>query len=163
MALLLAWVSLGASALLAAACAILHFDRSGQRRTIAALQQQVAGLTRDVAVLSATVDPQGEKALLSPAHALARTAALPSSPSSGLVSAPPASVGEAVPTQSGRRSTPEPIEPAPVTRPGTAPGDARAARTSSTRPPPPVELVYHEAQPPPQLLIAAKREITGRE
>lgn len=56
MALLIAWVSLGACGLLSAVCFVLYLDGKGQRRTIAALETQVAGLYRDLATLSGNVD-----------------------------------------------------------------------------------------------------------
>jgi hypothetical protein len=64
MALLVAWVSLGACGLLSAACFILYSDRKGQQKALAALQAQVAELSRDVAALSGTVDPPERCAVL---------------------------------------------------------------------------------------------------
>jgi hypothetical protein len=64
MALLLAWVSLGACGLLSAVCFILYSDRKGQEKALAALQAQVTGLSRDVAALSGTADPGARYAML---------------------------------------------------------------------------------------------------
>jgi hypothetical protein len=109
---------------------------------------KVAELSRDVATLSAA---HGGNALPMPLD----------------------SGEEAAPQRSGRRMTlppasPAPPSPVPVTRPSTAPGDARAARTTSSRPPPPVEVVavvvaHGDAAPaPPTPSPAEKNAIEAR-
>ena len=73
MALLVAWVSLGACVLLSLACFGLYVDRAGQRRALAALQRQLAGLRREIASLVRAGDPAptGRSAML-PAAPLQR-------------------------------------------------------------------------------------------
>lgn len=66
MALLLPWLNIGAVLLLLLLCVALAWDARGQRKTIAALQSQVAGLSQI-----------GKP---TPEHALARRMVLPSPP-----------------------------------------------------------------------------------
>jgi hypothetical protein len=134
------WISLGLSMFSALGALFLYVDGRTQRRAlhaaesvIVALQAHVTGQEEQIVALSRTV--VALQASIAPAPAVATAPALPPV-ARRIVSL----TRDDDPIHTRETTEMPPPSPAPVTRPSTASGDARAARTMSDRPPPPVAV-----------------------